>query len=442
MGISPNLGWGRSTVLTCAAMLAFAIGARAERIRITPTTTLRAESTNNTSAANGFHGQPNGNAAAGNVSKAPLRSLLYDGATTRIWVRYMPWWGDKGHVDIGYHSDDRSQVRRQVEDMMSRGITGAIVDWYGPRQELKNRSTQYLMREAEAHGAALQFALSYDKGSLKDCRGCDATGQMIDDLGYAYKEYENSPAYLHVNGRPALFFFGLEKSPVDWARLRSSLPGRPLFIFRNSGAFRNDADDGGYAWVAPEAVKGDDPKSLEYLERFYRASRERPEKLVVGSAYKGFNDSVAGWGHHPPRVIGQDCGDTWLDTFGMANRFFSDRNQLPDLLVVTWNDYEEGTEIESGIDNCVSISAERDRNRLKWDVKGKERTLDHFTIFISRDGENLMLLRQLPPKERSFDLDDLDLESGDYVFYVKAVGRASFSNHMSQAVRVRVEERR
>lgn len=429
--------------LLIAGLLAAALSssAFAERITIVPTATLRAETGNNTSAANSFRGQPNGNAPAGNVSKVPLRSLLYDGATTRIWVRFMPWFGDKGHVDVGYRSDDRNQVRRQVEDMMSRGITGAIVDWYGPHQEAKNKTTELLMREAEARNAEFQFALSYDKGSLKDCKdGCDQTAQVVKDLTYAYNTFENSPAYLRLNGRPAVFFFGLEKAGIDWQRLRSALPGNPLFFFRNSGAFRDPADDGGYSWIAPEAVKSGDPMSLEYLERVYRAAREHREKLVVGSAYKGFNDSMAGWGKG--RVIDQQCGQTWLATFAMAGRFFSRKDQLPDLLIATWNDYEEGTEIESGIENCVSISARLDGRKLKWELKGNDRTLDHCTVFISTDGENLMPLRDLPVKAQSLDLDDLDLAPAEYVFYVKAVGRASFVNHMSQAVTYRVTSER
>ncbi len=422
-----------------ALVLLFAVAGLAQQVNMVPSTTLRAETGNNTSAADGFRGLPNGNAPAGNVSKLPLRSLLYDGARTRIWVRYMPWWGDKGHIDIGYRSDDRAQVSRQVADMVSRGITGAIVDWYGPRQERKNTSTLHLMREGEAQG--LQFALSYDKGSLKDCTGgCDMTAHMIADLSYAYRTFEQLPAYMQINGRPALFFFGLEKAPVDWQRLRVSLPGRPLLFFRNSGAFNNHDDDGGYSWVAPEAVKPGDEISLEYLQRFYRAAREHPDKLVVGSAYKGFDDSQAGWGKH--RVIEQDCGDTWLATFATAGRFFSRGDQLPDLLVVTWNDYEEGTEIESGIENCVGVSARMERGSLKWDLKGNDRALDHFTVFISRDGQNLTPLGDLPARTRSFDIDDVRLPPGDYVLYLKAVGRASFTNHMSPPVRYTVAQGR
>jgi hypothetical protein len=48
---------------------------------------------NNTSASAEYRGQ-SANTVPGNVSKLPVRSLLYPGATTRIFVRYMPWFGE------------------------------------------------------------------------------------------------------------------------------------------------------------------------------------------------------------------------------------------------------------------------------------------------------------------------------------------------------------
>src|SRR5215831_4148751 len=103
---------------------------------LTPTTTLQAETVNNTSTADGFAAQGNGNAPAGNVSKAPVQQLLYAGSTTRIFVNWLPWFGGSNHMNVGYRSDDPAQVHRQVEDMISRGIHGAIIDWFGPNVDI------------------------------------------------------------------------------------------------------------------------------------------------------------------------------------------------------------------------------------------------------------------------------------------------------------------
>ena len=134
--------------------------------------------THNTSASPSYRGS-RGNAPPGNVSNLPIRSLLYAGSQTRIYTRYMPWFGDPHHRDVGYRSDDRQQVSRQVADMISRGISGAIVDWYGPNSRSKNESTILVMREAERQN--FEFAVSEDAGSLAECqkKGCDVTEQLI-----------------------------------------------------------------------------------------------------------------------------------------------------------------------------------------------------------------------------------------------------------------------
>jgi hypothetical protein len=86
--------------------------------------TVQSLTANNTSAV---QGSDNGNAKPASVSKLPIRSMLYPGATTKIFVRLMLWWGDAKHVNIGYRSDDRHQVESQVADMQSRGIDGTII---------------------------------------------------------------------------------------------------------------------------------------------------------------------------------------------------------------------------------------------------------------------------------------------------------------------------
>lgn len=398
-----------------------------------PTTTLQAETVNNTSAA---EGSPNGNVAPGNVSKLPIRSLLYPNASTIVLVRFMPWFGDRSHKSFGYRSDDEAQVRRQVEDMLSRGIDGTIVDWYGPREQFKNRVTDRLLRESERQG--LKFAISIDSGVLKDCQksGCDITSEMISDLRYVADHYAGSPAYLRFNGRPLVTFFGLEKSSIDWHRVRSQVPRNPLLLFRNSGAFDLPFSDGAYSWLAPETVGPDNPKAIKYLEHFNQVASRHGDKLVMASAYKGFDDSLASWGKG--RKIEQDCGRTWLQTFDVQAHEYSPGHPLPAMIIPTWNDWEEGTEIESGIDNCISIRAAIRGDDLTWDTDGPRETLDHYAIFASTDGQTLTKVLQVPVKEHNIDTRRLQLPPGQYTIYVKAVGKPSLMNHMSNPVSVRV----
>ncbi len=386
---------------------------------------------NNTSASARFHGQGNGNAPPGNVSKLPLQSLLYRGSTTRLYTRFMPWFGDSKHKNVGYRSDDPEQIARQVSDMASRGLQGAIVDWYGPDSGVKNQSTILLMKESERQGA-FEFAISEDAGSIRECakRGCNPTDKLISDLTYAAERFENSPAYLRFSGRPAVFFFGLETSPIDWRRVRQSLPLNPLLFFRNSGTFSNPAADGAYSWIAPETASPSDPMAMQYLERFY-SKGQHSDKIAMGSAYKGFNDSEASWGKG--RVIDQQCGRTWLATFSAAGRFYSSSHQLPALIVPTWNDYEEGTEIETGIDNCVQVKAYIGGDKLDWKITGKEETVAGY-IVLAQENSQWKQVAELPAGSHSLRLQDLSLAAGTGSLCVEALGKASLLNHFSEPV--------
>ena len=127
----------RTFALTLGLALLLACGAAAQT-----TSTLAAETGNNTSASS-FPQHDNGNVAAGNVSKLDTHTLLYPGATTSIYAHLVPWFcmpgttgtdgiqRCNGHILTGYNSNDATTVKNQVSDMISRGINGMIIDWYG-----------------------------------------------------------------------------------------------------------------------------------------------------------------------------------------------------------------------------------------------------------------------------------------------------------------------
>ncbi len=179
---------------------------------VIPDTTLATQTGNNTSAANSFQTQSNGNLGATNISKAQVKTLMYPGFEGKLYVHLMPWFGGKNHMNVGYSSNSAAQVAKQVADIRSRGVDGAIVDWYGPNFSTENGTTKLLMAEAEKQSGAFEFAVMEDVGALGSCAntvGCDVTAQMISDLTYAYNTFEGSAAYMRQNGRPVVFFFGV-----------------------------------------------------------------------------------------------------------------------------------------------------------------------------------------------------------------------------------------
>ena len=397
-----------------------------------PSTTLTAETAGNTSAAVTFGSQSNGNAGLSNVSKVDTRRLLYSGATTRVYAHFMAWFGQSSHMDVGYTSSDPAQVSRQVSDALSRGISGFIEDWYGQNNAMPNATAFALKAEAESRNGDFVFAIMEDGGALNHCNataGCDLNGQMITDLTYAYNNFETSPAYMKIDGRPAVFFFDPDRfGTLDWQRIAANVPGNPLFIFQNSGGFTHSQSNGSISWVMIDTSDAND-WSQSYLDSFYAAGMSHSPTHPFGATYKGFNDTQASWSAN--RIVNQNCGQTWLSTFSEIGKYYSAATQLESLQLVTWNDYEEATEIESGIDNCVAVSASISGNQLTWTVSGNESTIDHYVPFISIDGENLMLLSEVQPGTHTLDLSSYHLAPGSYSVYVKAVGKPSFRNQMS-----------
>src|SRR5512146_430203 len=132
---------------------------------ITPTTTLSAETSNNTSTADIFTAQSNGNEGPANVSKVDTRTLLYSGASTKIYAHFMGWFGQSNHMDVGYTSDDPTEVKKQVTDALSRGLAGFILDWYGPNNSMPNGTAFTLKSEAQSRAGQFVFGIMYDGGA-------------------------------------------------------------------------------------------------------------------------------------------------------------------------------------------------------------------------------------------------------------------------------------
>jgi hypothetical protein len=366
-----------------------------------------------------------------NVSKKDHATLLYLGATTKNFAHAMPWWGGPGHVDIGYESDSLSQADAQIADVVSRGFEGIIVDWYGEFKEPHETATQYLLAECESQSAKL--IMCHDQGALVGYT--DFQQKLIDDLNYINDNYAISAAYEKVGGVPVVLFFGHEAWDIDWAEVRAGLTSPQKWLFQNAGGFTHTESDGAFAWIQPSLSTLADPIASDYLENFYATALANPSKIAMGAAYPGFNSTMATW--EPNRHMPQRSGRTWLDTWAKVNEYFSSSNQLDYMQAVTWNDYEEGTEIETGIENNGSLAAAMDGDVLEWTWSGGPiETVSVFTVFFGTDGMNFEVLGNF---DRTTFLLDLAAAmageaSGAYKFRVKAFGEPSIVNKWSGEV--------
>ena len=392
------------------------------------TTALALETANNTSAASSFQTQSNGNLGASNVSKVDIHTLLYPAATTEIYAELQPWFGDKRHMSVGYISWDPTQVDNQLNDMLSRGVAGVVIDWYGPADKTEPTTLAWLA--AAANHPGFKVMIMIDKGAvwLSPCSGCNPQQTVIYLTKYVLQNYATSPSYATLNGAPLITQFDLDKNfTLDWNAIQAATSSNIAWIFQSSAGFTHPITSGSYSWMhATSTVYG-----MEYLTKFYNAAMQAPQEMAWGAGYKGFNDTLASW--TLDRIVGQQCGQTWLQTFSEINSYYNSGQPLPILQLVTWNDYEEGTELESGIDNCLTVSGAISGTLLQWGVKGYENTVDHYVVYFSADQQNLLELNTLPAGTHSMDLSPYNLGSGSV--YVQAIGKPSIKNQMSAAVK-------
>jgi len=437
-----------------------------------------------------------------NVSKVSVSTLMYPGSNTFIFTHFQPWFyqGNTQKIATGYNSNNTYTVGAQMNDMISRGFKGVVIDWYGQNggdQKGYDDGTTMKIKSnlaprcSKAQVCPFYFAIMEDKGALA-ANGCSTSSSTTQscitaletDLTYMKTNYFGSNAYFKLTappgnaisstGRPVVFLFLLpassyNQSTTDWTTVWNTVipwaqanADNPLFWFesqftpQNTYDYPNTDAVGAYGWInwnndiTPYIGKYDtgDLYGFDALTGFYYNSfygGYYKTQAVTGVAYKGFDDYDS-WGtvpnyHHP--VIAQQCGQTWTQSFSYAGKYYNSTTQLPFLGAAVWNDYDEGTEIETGIDNCVSSFTETSLSgaTLDWDIQfscynsencGSESTVYNYVIYYSTDGKNVYKAGTVPSGTHTANLCTLDkgIPTGATI-YVYAQGQPSIFNHLA-----------
>lgn len=293
--------------------------------------------------------------AGGCTTPGAHRALLQSGQapalSPKLLAVYMPWFGDHTHMDVGYSSQDPAVLRKQIQQAKHMGISAFVVDWYGESKPYSDHNFALLQEAASENH--FQVALLYNESEDEDTQATDSTIAALDK---AYKDYfgpsaKGRDAYLTYDGRPIIFIFP-KSGHIDWNRVREHSSGwdrPPLLIYKDQPPEQFASDfAGSYAWVQPGpggwAADGSN-WGEQYLDNFYKTMRNKhPDKIAIGGAWPGFDDSAAKWGLN--RHMESACGKTLDTTLNLYERYYDGASPLPFLLIETWNDYEEGTAIE------------------------------------------------------------------------------------------------
>lgn len=332
---------------------------------------------------------------------------------------------------------------------------------------------------------------------------CTKNDKIAGDLLYLYDTYiaNNTKYFSGTSGRPQIWFFGSDPADTSilWSNIRSYLtaqvPGfNPSFVFdfrAQKDPYASNNADGAWAWSGnpgtacygftnsftsnpePTACSSAEGFSLEtcsdhgndhnYCQPIKASAA--PSKFDASGAFAKFDNRMAPWSlangtsGSPVKILPPRCGRTWLDSFGPVNSTSWGTNIPNSISIDTWNDYDEGSQIESGIENCWNVDTPSiSSGAIHWAISSFDPdgtgpqlktdattdTIDHFTVYISGDGvtppdstgEHLAKVQDVAVQNgvTSYSLPLPTLPSGTYLFYVQAVGKNSIKNKFSSSV--------
>ena len=266
----------------------------------------------------------------------------------RFLAFYYPWYGNPEYGERWFHwepdneyasthvpligfYDSRSEevMRYHIRLAQSVGFDGFISSWWGPGA-YTDRAFEEMLPVARDMGFYLTvyFEIAHDIEHLEE------------QLRYLLTRYGDHPAFMKVDGRPVIFIYGrvigefeIEDFSQVFARLESE--GLPAFYM----ADRLDEDyldvfDGLHTY-SPLRAMGDYPE--------VNAQCQEANKTFAATLAPGYDDTII---RVPGLVVDRENGTYYLDSWETVML------TQPDwVLVTSWNEWHEGSEIEPSLEH-------------------------------------------------------------------------------------------
>ena len=372
------------------------------------------------------------------VSGVDVHTLIPSRPDLRWFAHITPWFragGGGGHVDIGLQNDSTPYVQSMLADMKRRGFDGVIIDWYG-KSSYEDAVTLRIQQALNATpNETFKFIVMMDKGIA------NLSEPMLEtQLKYCASQYFGDAHYELEGGAPIVMFFGVDAAlgPAAMAQAKTNAAANTVWVTQGSGGLSQSWVDQCFDWTHDykNGVVPSDPYNLAGVKGFYLGVASS-QKKVFGSMVAGFNGTLTksvGWsmGKYLPRGSGA-CELAWARTIDAVIPKNVTRMQW-----ATWSDWEEGSQIETAIDNDVVLTASLAGPLLTWTVAGgtgDESTLDHYEVYATADGVLAADLGRVKTgAQRSLSLGAVPFPRGAYQVYVKAVGKPNIRDHLSAVV--------
>lgn len=372
----------------------------------------------------------------GHVSHTDVHSLIPSRPDLRWFAHATPWFGASSHINIGLTNNTTAYVAAMIADMENRGFNGVVIDWYGSTDGTDGVAQKIKSCLASQPGNKFTYIIMVDKG----IQGGTGTNNLQAQIQYCQSQYFSDTNYErepYPNGFPILMFFGVRAAVGEsaMAAMKSYTGGRMIWVEEGASYLSESWEDECFEWTDAfdSGVNNNDPFNLLTVTNDYPTIKNSGKK-AFGAMCGRFNGTLTksvSWslGKYLPCSNGL-CEVERASAINAAIFPNMTRMQWP-----TWSDWEEGTQVESGIENDFALTAQVNSNLLSWTINaGDERTIDHYEIYASPDGTNAADLGPVATGIYQTNLIQTALTSGNYQLYVDAVAKPCIRDHMSAGV--------
>lgn len=232
-----------------------------------------------------------------------------------------------------YDSRDPALIREQLRLAQTAGLDGFVVSSWGRESE---EAAAFAALLAEARDTGLRLAPYFEAGELWR-RGAAGVAADLDAL---LDRHGGEPAWLRVAGAPVVFVYAAHRlRPAAWDAVRADLHARGRRVFLVGDAARPEwlpRFDAFHVYSpVPFIARGRAP-ALVYRER--AAAARAAGVPFMPAVAPGFDDRII---REPGTVLDRADGATydaaWRAALAVGPAW---------VLVASWNEWHEGSEIE------------------------------------------------------------------------------------------------
>ncbi len=240
-----------------------------------------------------------------------------------------------------YDSLDPVVLELQAGWMKLAGFDGVLADWYGtaPHYDypMIHERTQALFAACERAG--LKIGVVYEDQSVGNPlkNGVEGAASLSEGArqagGWLKRDWLGRPSWLRLKGRPVVPVFGPQAfGPEEWSEFRQAAGSIHLVGLHKA----RPGFDGVMDWPLPSI-------GPEWPESF--GERSQGQLIRIACAYPRFHDWYEEGGRPGHAEIPDRMGAEYARTLDLALRSGADAVQA-----ATWNDWQEGTQIEPSIE--------------------------------------------------------------------------------------------